>query len=115
MGKQPSGFGEEQQSVLSGLVAHSGNSHDSEGARLKIGPGGRVVIPADVRHAMNVVEGDTLLATLSNGELRLVSTQTALSRARALVRASIPADVSLVDELFAERRREVERDEKRGR
>ena len=86
------------------------------GARLKIGPGGRVVIPADLRQALGVSEGDTLLATMANGELRLLSASGAVRRAQAIVRSVIPVGgSSLVDELLADRRREVERDKERDK
>ncbi len=89
-------------------VAESG---DDLGGRLKVGPGGRVLIPADLRAALGVVEGDTLLATFENGELRLMSTATAVERAQAMVRSYLkPSGRSLVDELIAERRAENARD-----
>ena len=107
-------FHKQSKFVDAGL-ADAATAPSNDGGRLKIGPGGRVVIPADVRQALGVVEGDTLLATLVDGELRLQSPKLALRRAQAMVRAAIPAGVSLVDDLLAERRREVERDRLRGR
>ena len=84
---------------------------DPFGSKLKVGPGGRVLIPAELRAALGVAEGDTLVATLEDGELRLMSVQTAVLRAQALVRRSIPVLTgSVVDELIADRRRENERD-----
>jgi bifunctional DNA-binding transcriptional regulator/antitoxin component of YhaV-PrlF toxin-antitoxin module len=84
---------------------------DSLGGRLKVGPGGRVLIPADLRAALGVVEGDLLLAALEDGELRLMSTATAVKKAQALVRQYIrPGGPSLVDELIADRRAESARD-----
>lgn len=116
MVKQHAGFAEEQQSkFIDAGLADAAHGPSTDGGRFKIGPGGRVVIPADVRQALGVVEGDTLLATLVDGELRLQSPRLALRRAQAMVRAAIPAGVSLVDDLLAERRREVERDRLRGR
>ena len=116
MSNSVKGFGEEVQLELSGAPVESSTAaSNGDEARLKIGPGGRVLIPSEMRHALRVVEGDTLLATLVDGELRLLSGQSALERARALVRKSISADISLVDDLLTERRREVERDRQRGR
>jgi AbrB family looped-hinge helix DNA binding protein len=81
-------------------------------ARLKIGPGGRVVIPTEMREALGADEGDTLLASVVDGELRLVSTQTAIKRAQAIIRAYIPlGGPSLVDELIADRRAEAAAEE----
>jgi AbrB family looped-hinge helix DNA binding protein len=75
--------------------------------KLKVGPEGRVLIPAHIRDAMEIEEGGTLLAWLENGELRLVSPQMAMRRARDMVRELIPGDDSLADELIADRRREA--------
>ena len=111
MAKKAPGFGEERQKPLKGLAGFLDVPHYVVGDRLKVGPGGRVVIPANMREAMGVAEGDTLLATLVDGELRLLSTQGAVKRAQAMVRAAIPpGGPSLVDELIADRRREAERE-----
>ena len=113
MAKKAQGFSENRQACLMAdpfMVppAHFENSHtDSPGDRLRIGPGGRVVIPADMRQAMGAAEGDTLLASLVDGELRLLSTRSAVVRAQAMVRQFIPpGGPSVVDELIADRRRE---------
>lgn len=79
-------------------------------ARLQIGAGGRVVIPVEMRNGLGVVEGDTLLARLIDGELRLISQRGALRKAQALVRQVVPEGVSLADELIAERRAEADRE-----
>jgi len=76
-------------------------------AHLEVGAGGRVVIPAAFRDAMNIKEGDRLVAKLENGELRLMSKQLTLRRAQEIIRRHVPAGVSLVDELIADRRREA--------
>ncbi|WP_238720013.1 AbrB/MazE/SpoVT family DNA-binding domain-containing protein [Nitratireductor alexandrii] len=81
--------------------------------RLQIGAGGRIVIPAEMRAAMGVSEGDSLLARVIDGELRLLSQDAALQKAQALVRQVVPEGVSLVDELIAERRLEARRDDER--
>jgi AbrB family looped-hinge helix DNA binding protein len=78
--------------------------------KIQIGGGGRVVIPAEMRAALGVAEGDTLQARVVDGELRLMSQETALRHARNLVRQYIPEGVSLVDELIAERRDEAAKD-----
>jgi AbrB family looped-hinge helix DNA binding protein len=109
----PTGFGEEQQAMFADGDAvpasdfDPGHSEANE-ARLQIGPGGRIVIPSDMRAALGVEEGDTLLASVTDGELRLMSTRTAIARAQAIVGAYIkPGGPSLVDELLADRRAEV--------
>lgn len=67
---------------------------------------GRIVVPAELRAALNIGEGDTLTARVIDGEIRLMPLSTAISRAQALVREFVPANVSLVDELLDDRRRE---------
>jgi AbrB family looped-hinge helix DNA binding protein len=111
MARKPSGFAEDQAKFTPAPALDDHASTSSE-ARLKIGPGGRVIIPAEMRAALGAEEGDTLLASLVDGELRLVSTQTAIKRAQAIVRAYIPAGgPSLVDELIADRRAEAAAEE----
>src|SRR5262249_20156509 len=74
---------------------------------LKVDAGGRVLIPSAVRDAMNVGEGDTVLAWLEDGELHLVSPQVALRQAQELARKLIRGAGNLADELIAERREEA--------
>jgi AbrB family looped-hinge helix DNA binding protein len=78
--------------------------------KLQIGAGGRVVIPAEVRGAMGLAEGDTLSGWVVDGELRLMSKQSAVRKAQELVRQYIPDGVSLVDQLIEERRSEAARE-----
>ena len=78
---------------------------------MKIGPGGRVVIPAAFREAMEAGEGDTLVAAIDgDGVVQLTSASAALRMARRIVREAIPAGVSLSDSLIADRRREAARE-----
>lgn len=79
-------------------------------AQLRIGDGGRIVIPADMRAALGVKPGDTLVARVVDGELSLMSQMAAVRRAQKLVRRFVPEGVSLVDELIAERRAEAARE-----
>jgi AbrB family looped-hinge helix DNA binding protein len=79
-------------------------------AKIQIGAGGRVVIPAEIRAAMGVRDGDTLSGRVVDGELRLLSKEVAVRKAQDLVRQFIPEGVSLVDELIDERRHEAARE-----
>lgn len=91
----------------------SAQSSEGEGRQtisVRMGPEGRIVIPASFREALGLKEGDTLLASLGNGEIRLLTIPAAVRKAQAIVRKFVPAGVSLVDELLAERRREAERE-----
>jgi AbrB family looped-hinge helix DNA binding protein len=78
--------------------------------RLQVGAGGRIVIPSEMRSAMGIAEGDSVLARVLDGELRLVSQATAVHKAQQLVRRYVPEDVSLVDQLLEERRAEAAKD-----
>lgn len=83
-------------------------------AKLRLGPDGRVLIPAAFREALGLSEGDALIASIDNGELNLLTRRAAVRRAQAIVRQFVPEGVSLVDELIDDRRREVEREQRNG-
>ncbi len=80
--------------------------------KVRLGPDGRVVIPAPMREALGLKEGDVLFARLEGGEIKLLTPKAAMLRAQAIVRQFVPENVSLVDELIADRRREAEREAK---
>lgn len=81
--------------------------------RVVVGPGGRVVIPAPFREALGVAEGDAMFMRLDGEELRVVSDAVEVRQVREMIARHAPADVSLVDELIRERRREAAADEAR--
>ena len=81
---------------------------------LKVDAGGRILIPAPVREAMGVGEGDTVLAWLEEGELHVVSPQVALRQAQELARKLLAGAGSLADELIADRREEARREAGNG-
>lgn len=76
--------------------------------RLTLGPGGRVVIPVALREAMEVEEGDSILAWVEEGELHLLSPRVGARQAQTMLKGLIPKGVSLAEELLADRRREAE-------
>lgn len=76
--------------------------------RLTLGPGGRVVIPAALRDAMEAREGDAILAWVEDGELHLLSPRVGARQAQAMLKGLMPEGGSLADELIADRRREAE-------
>ena len=77
----------------------------------KLDSGGRIVIPAAMRKALNLEPGDDVQVALVDGALRIVGRDAAIARAQALVRKYIPGDVSLSDQLIAERRAEAARED----
>lgn len=89
----------------------AGGSNDASASiKTKLGPDGRVVLPAAFRESLGLKDGDVLFARLENGEIVLLTPKAAMLRAQAIVRRFIPDDVSLVDELIEGRRREAKRE-----
>jgi bifunctional DNA-binding transcriptional regulator/antitoxin component of YhaV-PrlF toxin-antitoxin module len=78
--------------------------------RVQLGPSGQIAMPDAIIKTLGLKEGDTLIATAEDDEIRLMSIPTAVRKAQAIVRQYVPAGVSLVDELLEDRRREVERE-----
>ena len=72
--------------------------------RAKVGEGGRVVIPAELRRQLGLQPGTEILLDSANGELRIRSVQQAVRQAQAIVQRYVSNDVGLADELIRERR-----------
>ena len=73
---------------------------------IQLGPQGRVVIPAALRKALHLEPGDRLIARLEGDALVLERREAIGKRLQDRFR-HIPAHVSLVDELIAQRRAEA--------
>lgn len=73
---------------------------------MKMSEGGRVVIPAEIRQSIGIKEGDTVLWELRDGEAVITTRLAQMRKAQSMVRQFVPAEVSLVDELVAERQAE---------
>lgn len=80
--------------------------------RLKVDSAGRVLIPAEMRISMGLSEGGTVLAWLDQGELHVVGIEVAAKQAQRIARTRIGSNVSLADELIADRRAEARREGK---
>ncbi|MGH2457668.1 MAG: AbrB/MazE/SpoVT family DNA-binding domain-containing protein [Chloroflexota bacterium] len=80
-----------------------------ETARVRVGPQGRIVIPAALRHSLGIDVGDTLVARSENGRLVLEKPEAIMARIWEMFR-DLPPGVSLADELIAERRAEAMRE-----
>ena len=77
--------------------------------RLRLGPQGRIVVPAHFRRALGLEVGDALVVSIDDGRLVLAPREAA--RTRLLDRFPAAADApSAVDELVAERRAEAGRE-----
>lgn len=75
--------------------------------RVTIGTGGRINLPAAHRRALGFEEGAEVILAVEGDSLRISSRRAAIRRARELVGRYVPEDVSLVEELSAERREEA--------
>jgi AbrB family looped-hinge helix DNA binding protein len=73
----------------------------------KISEGGRIVIPAEYRKALEMDVGDMVILLLEEGVIRILTPHEAIRRAQSAVRAYIPEGSRLSDELIADRRREA--------
>ena len=78
-------------------------------AFVDLGKAGRFVVPAAMRAAMGVGEGDRLVVTLEGGALRVESQKNVIARVQAALRPLAKAGYSVVDGLIADRRREAAR------
>ena len=71
---------------------------------VKLESNGRVLLPAEVRRALGVQPGDTLLLDVGEEGILLWTRDMAGRGLQALVSRSVPAGASLVDELSMMRR-----------
>jgi AbrB family looped-hinge helix DNA binding protein len=73
-------------------------------SQARINQNGRIVIPASFRRALGIQSGDTVVLRIEKEELRITTLRQRLAKAQQLVRKHVSPNVSLVDELIAERR-----------
>lgn len=78
--------------------------------RSKLSAGGRLVIPAEMRHALDIDVGDSVLLELDGKSLRVRSVKAAVAEVQSLARPYRPKRGSAVAELIAERRAEATRE-----
>jgi antitoxin PrlF len=79
--------------------------------RAKIGPSGRLVIPAEYRRALGVDVGDEVVLHLEDGELRILSIERAIRRLQeAARRYRRDGEPPWSEQLIAERRAEAARE-----
>ncbi len=113
--KAPKGFAESPQAPLAeenelkDEVSLAGEVRLRQG--VNIGPGGRIVIPAEIRAALKVKEGDRLVLAVVGDELVVTPLWLSIERVQKWVRSFVPEGVSLVDELIADRRREAAKED----
>ncbi len=77
---------------------------------VRVGPKGRIVVPAPLRREVGLEEGADVVIRADHGRIVVESRADALRRLRAVVREAVPPTLSLVDELLAARRIDGERE-----
>lgn len=83
---------------------------DTLAYRVRLGPKGRIVVPAPIRRELGLEEGAEVVVRVDRGRMVVESRSEALERLRAVVREAVPPSLSLVDELLAARRLDADRE-----
>ena len=78
-----------------------------EPKRVRVDPAGRIVLPAAIRKALEIHNGDVLVMSVNDRTVRLHTVDAALERVRAIARRKRATDSSVVDQFIAERRTEA--------
>jgi len=73
-----------------------------------LGIEGTITLPIAYYQKLGVQPGDELILRLETGEIRILSPQSAIKRAQALIRQYVPEEQSLSDELIQERREQAQ-------
>lgn len=114
---EPAGMAEEGAAFLSASPSPYGPDVQPRGRgayRLVVRADGSIVLPRELREAFGVASGGVVMARHEGDEFKLVSAATALRRIQQTLEPYMQEGVSWADELIADRRREVEREEKGG-
>lgn len=77
---------------------------------VRVVEGGKIVIPAALRRKYGFDVGKTLVVNDSPGGVTIQSLDDAVAAVQAIMAKFVPADVSLADELIADRRAEAARE-----
>ncbi|MDQ6423125.1 AbrB/MazE/SpoVT family DNA-binding domain-containing protein [Paenibacillus sp. LHD-117] len=75
---------------------------------VKLGEGGRVVIPADVRKALGIEVGDELMLHMENGKIILMTRKQAIQYVQEQMSQYQIGDRVLSEELLEERKGEAD-------
>lgn len=77
--------------------------------RVPLDASGRMVVPKDIRTALGIEGAGELVLSVEDGAMVAMTQMEAVRRVQRLLREAVPAGVSLVDELIADRREEARR------
>ncbi len=87
------------------------NALDAQVYRARLDRSGRIVLPQRVREELQLATGDEVLVVQTADGYRIETPEQALRAAQDYFCSLIPAGVSVVDELIAERREEAAREQ----
>lgn len=76
--------------------------------RGKLVSGGRLQLPVEIRRALSLSDGDTVLLEVVDGEIHVRPYRDAVTRVQAKLRKYVDPSRSLSDELISERRTAAE-------
>lgn len=93
------------------LAAPAGRNPRPMRFSVQVKDAGRILLPADIRDALGIAEGDTLQAVVQDGELRLMTPMSALRRLQEMVARKPASERGTVDDFLAMRRAEAALDE----
>ena len=79
-------------------------------AVVRVDAQGRILIPAELRRAVDMHPGHMVTLLVDDGEVRVITVTTATRKIRETAAKYATPGRSLVDELIAERRAEAERE-----
>jgi bifunctional DNA-binding transcriptional regulator/antitoxin component of YhaV-PrlF toxin-antitoxin module len=77
---------------------------------VRISDGRRIVLPPEACKTLKVDVGGTLIVDVSDGGVELHTVDSTVEHFRKLLASKVPPNVSIVDDLLAERRAEAERE-----
>ena len=86
----------------------SGRGERPFAQRVRMDRAGRVVVPAGIRKALRIRDGQDLIISLDDKCIRLQTLDAALERVRGIARSKCKRRDGLIDAFIAERRAEAE-------
>lgn len=92
--------------ATSRYMCHNRDMETNERLKVRVGPQGRIVIPAALREELGFGPGQELVARVEDGRLVLERREDVVRRLKGRF-AHIPADRVLSEELIVERREEA--------
>jgi len=81
--------------------------------RVKLGEGGRLVIPAAMREALGIKPGDDIALEVVDGELRVKSYRAVIAELQTEFGKLVPAGIDVVDDFLRDRREEQKQADER--